>query len=284
MPKKPFRRTLRSRAGDQTKMYGKPVLGNAGAIVPAGIVAGDRIPTSTTKSTGKGPKLDALYNLIPFLNPFTAKAAVAVGGGIAVNEFFGPKAARQAIVGRDKVGGQYDVGILGNAYEALDSMGIGGGFFDMDQQGLDKFSVDTNREAVKKSDRYLQAQAYGLEGSEFRPGDTVDSYAARTARGLRRAVQEDDFQSPVNQQLRLDAQTARLDSLGLRKDSLDMQRMGIEGNLTNTRMQILQSGELEKARMFSYDQDLAAKRENDRYKTTAGLIGGLSALGAAFAL
>ncbi len=39
-----------------------------------------------------------------------------------------------------------------------------------------------------------------------------------------------------------------------------------------------------KERMFTYRQDLQSKRENDRYKTTAGLISGLSALGAAFAL
>ena len=50
--------------------------------------------------------------------------------------FFGPGATREAITERDKVGGKFDVGILGSAYEALDELGIGGGRFDMSQTGL----------------------------------------------------------------------------------------------------------------------------------------------------
>ena len=60
--------------------------------------------------------------------------------------------------------------------------------------------------------------------------------------------------------------------------------MQIQGGIDNNTLAMRIAQEGNKERMFYHAQDLEAKRENDRYRTTAGLIGGLSALGAAFAL
>ena len=56
------------------------------------------------------------------------------------------------------------------------------------------------------------------------------------------------------------------------------------GNQRLQEMQLLQMRENQADKMDLYRQQMTQKGETDRYRTTAGLIGGLSALGAAFAL
>ena len=66
--------------------------------------------------------------------------------------------------------------------------------------------------------------------------------------------------------------------------SLRTDERQIQGQLRNERLQLQLAADANKERMYYYAQDLAEKRENDRYKTTAGLIQGLGALGMAFTL
>ena len=237
---------------------------------------------------GKGGKGFDLFNVVgtalPFMNPFGLKAAAILGTGAVANQMFGPKATQQAILERDLVGGEYDVGPLGGAYEAIDTLLGGGTIFDMDEEKLTKTRDKGRRKDIEGSNIYSQAISYGLTGSDPLPGETVEQYTARVARPLRQAVQMDSFNNPVNTELRLARQQAQDRDFSLREQNLGIQRMGVQGNIANTQLQILQAGETEKARMHAYSQDLQQKRENDRYRTTAGLIQGLGALGAAFAL
>ena len=263
-------------------------------IVPGGpIVKRDSYSTnpSLTMSSatnpamkGKGPKLDALLGLVPFLNPFTAK--VAAGGALLAggNMLFGPGATREAITERDKVGGKFDVGILGSAYEALDELGIGGGRFDMSQTGLKGYQSDARAETIRDTQLFGRAQGLNIADAAPREGETLTVYEGRMQPLVRRAEEEAAFRNPVNTEIRERGIRAENRDFSLQEQNLGLQRMGIQGNIANTQMQIQAAADANKERMYYYSQDLQQKRENDRYKTTAGLIGGLSALGAAFAL
>ena len=263
-------------------------------IVPGGpIVKRDSYSTnpSLTMSSatnpamkGKGPKLDALLGLVPFLNPFTAK--VAAGGALLAggNMLFGPGATREAITERDKVGGKFDVGILGSAYEALDELGIGGGRFDMSQTGLKGYQSDARADEIRGSALYGQARGLGIEQFSPLDNETLTVYEGRMGPEIRKALAREKYNDPTAMEIRQRGQRAEDRDFSLREQNLGLQRMGIQGNIANTQLQIQSAADANKERMFYHAQDLSEKRENDRYKTTAGLIGGLSALGAAFAL
>ena len=73
-------------------------------------------------TTAQGSKLGALTSALSVLNPFSLRGALGygtlIGGAATANQMFGPRATQQAIIDRDKVGGEYDIGPLGAAYEA----------------------------------------------------------------------------------------------------------------------------------------------------------------------
>ena len=153
-----------------------------------------------------------------------------------------------------------------------------------DQQNLKELLKDpTVRERMS-----LGVDAPGL-------GDDIASYMGSTNQAFQDALKSkkreetkqagiDEFMSPMNQYLR-GQQQVNLDrehNLRLREmenavqiagDKLDIQRL----SLANAQNQNAANMELAKYKMM---QDA----ENDRYRTTAGLIKGLSTLGAAFAL
>ena len=101
---------------------------------------------------------------------------------------------------------------------------------------------------------------------------------------IRRALSKEKYDDPTNREIRERGIRAEDRDFSLREQNLGLQRMGIQGNIANTQLQIASTADANKERMYYHAQDLSEKRENDRYRTTAGLIGGLSALGAAFAL
>ena len=121
---------------------GIPKMGQyAPKVVPGGpIVKRNDYATnpSLSMTTRAGEGLGILSSLLAFA-PFPgARPLAAITGlgatALGANAMFGPEATKQAIIGNDKtLDGQYKVGLIGRALDALDGES---NYFGMDQQSL----------------------------------------------------------------------------------------------------------------------------------------------------
>ena len=119
-----------------------------------------------------------------------------------------------------------------------------------------------------------------------KPGESQASYdrALATYRALPSTKGKQFMENPYQQYVMSQERLAQERLFNQDMRSLRNQEMSITGNLANQKLQLQLAGDANKERMYYHAQDLQQKRENDRYRTTAGLIQGLGALGAAFAL
>ena len=223
--------------------------------------------------TAAGSKLAALA---AGLNPFSLGGAAKLATGLTAGGFLMglPQAVEDNILSQGKTAsGNFRTGPISSILDVLDGEG-------------DRFSQSALQ---GKADKLLSSSSLASTArqSGFRgpnAGESKDAYQAAYDIYERDEKPRRAFMDPTQQYIRSQdrARTDRQFSLDNR--ALDAQVMQIQGGLDNNALAMRIAQEGNKERMFYHSQDLAAKRENDRYKTTAGLIGGLSALGAAFAL
>ena len=275
----------------------RPTGGRSTSIVPYGTKAGNSIPKVTKE--GKG----LLSNLFPkslggrlLLGAELGLAGLGIAGAGAAG--LGPGSTRETIINRDKLAsGDYDIGPVGAIYEGIDTLLGGNTAFDMDQSSLSGYERRGIVKDIEGSNAYSEAVGYlgadkaGILSSDKSPA----AYAARLGSQVRSAKAAEKFNDPTLTYLRQQTQLNRDRDYNLRLDTakkdfqlaqerLSNQLMQIQGGIDNTALQIQTTADANKERMYYYAQDLAAKRENDRYKTTMGLVSALGSLGAAFAL
>lgn len=230
-------------------------------------------------------------SLVPYVAPAAATklsllTKALVGGSLVtgIPGLFGlPGMVEENIISQPKTStGKFKTGIFSRTLDFLD--GEGDRF---SQEGLAKTKSAVDFEKLKNNT--LVQERAGIVGIEPLESDkSATAFLARTKNAFdkqRRKDESDDYtESPAVQDAksRLLIEDGRRYSLDNR--ALDVREDAILGQISSNDLATRLSHEANKERMFTYRQDLQTKRENDRYKTTAGLIGGLSALGAAFAL
>ncbi len=223
--------------------------------------------------TAAGSKLAALA---AGLNPFSLGGAMKLGTGLAAGGFLMglPQAVEDNILSQGKTAsGNFRTGPISSILDVLDGEG-------------DRFSQSALQRKADKtvagSDTAIGAAELGFRAPK--PGESQSGYDTAYATWKGKTKGSRQFAEPMTQYL-LSQDRARVDrQFSQDNRAMDLQQMQIQGGLDNNALAMRIAQEGNKERMFYHSQDLAAKRENDRYKTTAGLIGGLSALGAAFAL
>ena len=177
--------------------------------------------------------------------------------------------------------GKFQTGIVSNVLDFLD--GEGDRF---SQEGLAR--TKSAADFIELKNNPLVQTRAGIVGKAPVEGDTAAGFLARTKDDFdkqRRKDAADDYtENPAVQDAksRLLIEDGRRYSLENR--ALDAREDAILGQISSNDLAIRLSHDANKERMFTYRQDLETKRENDRYKTTTGLITALGALGAAFAL
>ena len=231
--------------------------------------------------------IPAASAIVPYVAPAAAAKlsllTKALIGGTAVTAIPGlmglPRQIEKGILDNEPdADGEYNVNPLIRA--------IGGERFS--QEALTAKGQKRTQKDLQRNDPAVAAREQLLGDDPIKLGETRNSYLTRTSEAARRKKESNrtaDFMSDPYQ-----IQSTRIEQRDANRrhdekmEALDIRRTGIEGDIASNNLSLRIAQDANKERMFTYRQDLQAKRENDRYKTTAGLISGLGALGAAFAL
>ena len=257
------------------------------------------ITGSVVGGTAAAGKLAALTKILGGLNPFTLGGAVKLGSlGLATGAVMdAPGSVQKGILegGVNPATDEYDVNFLQRM--------IGGNLVTQDALKSKQAAIDFK--ALLKDPEVAAASALpGVRAPN--KGETKASYLSAVSdpvtQAKNKALSNNLQTNPLYQKmlsderiqrarlameserdynLRVDEQQGRFD---LRRDELGLRRDQMEGNLDLGMFQLQSAQEAQKEKMYYYAQDLAQKRDNDRYRTTAGLIQGLASLGTAFAL
>ena len=250
-----------------------------GAAARVITTTGGKIAPKVFKETVKGGKLAQLTAALGGMNPFTYgnlfKTALGVGtAATGASAIYGlPGMIERGILEDSKnAEGGYDVNPL------------------VQLLGGDRFSQEKlkakgqQRDLVALKDKQPIQTRSALTGIEPVAGDTLAGYMARTKGAADKINQKDRLQDfatdPVIQQMKTEREIAANRLFSQDNRALDLQQLQIQGGIDSNNLAMRIAQENNKERMHVYSQDLQQKRENDRYRTTAGLIGGLSALGA----
>jgi len=225
--------------------------------------------------TAAGAKLAGLGAALAGLNPFSLGGAMKLGTGLAAGGFLMglPQAVEDNIISQGKVNGRFQTGPISSILDVLDGEG----------SRFSQSALQTKADKiVTGSDTAIGAAELGFRAPK--PGESQSGYDTAYATWKGKTKGSRAFAEPMTQYL-LSQDRARVDrQFSQDNRAMDLQQMQIQGGLDNNALAMRIAQEGNKERMFYHAQDLESKRENDRYRTTAGLIGGLSALGAAFAL
>ena len=123
----------------------------------------------------------------------------------------------------------------------------------------------------------------------------LDSFQTEALAGIQRKLQESKYFSPIErlERANLDLKEQRLQAMQqqeldrnfqMRVDNLNERIDARVGDQAMTRLQLTNMQDLNREKLDVYRQQMAQKSENDRYRTTAGLISGIGALAASFAM
>ena len=123
----------------------------------------------------------------------------------------------------------------------------------------------------------------------------LDSFQTLALAGIQDQLDEQKFLSPINQMIRANERLERdrrfrqdqqvLDqNFQMRVDELNARISRTEGEQALQKLQLLGVQDLNREKLDVYRQQMSQKSENDRYRTTAGLISGIGALAASFAM
>ena len=253
-------------------------------VITKGATYASEVAQEAMKRGGAGGKLAQLTATLGGMNPFTYgnlfKTALGVGtAATGASAVYGlPGMIERGILedGINTTTGEYDVNPLVQL--------LGGDRFSQEQL---KGKGQARDLRILKEDPLVRTRL-GITGEAPVAGDTLEGYLSRTkgaAQTVERKDRLDDYASnPVIQQMNTEREIAANRLFSQDNRALDLQQLQIQGGIDSNNLAMRIAQENNKERMHVYSQDLQQKRENDRYRTTAGLIGGLSALGAAFAL
>ena len=243
---------------------------------------------SLSMTTKAGEGLGILSSLLAFA-PFPGARPLAAAAGIGAtalgaNAMFGPESSKQAIIGRDKtLDGQYNVGLIGRALDALDGES---NIFGMDQQSLRSTENKMLRREVEGSDIFARAAELGLPGPK--DGQTLSQYTAAFSPKIREKQVEADFMSPFVQQMIQQGKTERAETRAYqqmaadRAHQLDLSRQQERVDARVGQQDLMNMQLLQNQRQF--DQNLAYMTQQADKNRTANLIGALTNLGAAFVI